>query len=95
MNSMIILEVLGIIEVVGSKLVSKVAKEANLGKISQGVLVHVQGCTDTPQQNARCTGTCTEVYRYTPPEANMYRYTFRVYRYMCAQNAQNAMFLCI
>ena len=55
-----------------------------------------------------CTGTCTGVYRYMSPEANMYwymskymptecnmyRYMFRVYRYMCAQNAQNAMFLC-
>ena len=66
MNSMIILEVLGIIEVVGSELVSKVAKEANLGKILQGVSVHVQGCIGTPQQNARCTDTCTGVYRYTP-----------------------------
>ena len=51
-----------------------------------------------------CTGTCTRVNRYTPPEANMYqympiecnmyRYMSRVYRYMNAQNAQNAMFLC-
>ena len=93
MISMMILEVLGIIEVVGSELVSKVAKETNMGKISQGVPVHVQGCTGTPQQKARCTGTCTGVYRYTPPECNMYRYRSRVYRYMCAQNAQNAMFL--
>ena len=30
----------------------------------------------------RCTGTCTGVYRYTPPEANMYRYMFNMYRYM-------------
>ena len=29
----------------------------------------------------RCTGTCTGVYRYTPPEAKVYRYMFRVYRY--------------
>ena len=39
-----------------------------------------------------CTGTCTDVYQYTPPEANMYRYMptecnmyrymSRVYRYM-------------
>ena len=46
------------------------------------------------QNFARCTGTCTGVYQHTPPEANMYRYMFRVYRYMCVQNAQNAMFLC-
>ena len=91
---MMFLEVLGIIEVVGSELVSEVAKEANLGKSSQGVPVHVQGCTGTPQQNARCTSTCTGVHRYTAPEANMYRYMFRVYRYMCARNFQNAIFLC-
>ena len=30
----------------------------------------------------RCTGTCTGVHRYTPPEANMYRYMFNMYRYM-------------
>ena len=41
MISMMFLEVLGIIEVVGSELVSKVAKEANMGKSSQGVPVHV------------------------------------------------------
>ena len=29
----------------------------------------------------RCTGTCTGVYRYTPPEAKVYLYTFRVHRY--------------
>ena len=46
------------------------------------------------QNFIRCTGTCTGVYRYTPPEANMYRYMFKVYRYMCAQNAHNAIFLC-
>ena len=58
MISMIILEVLGIIEVVWRELVAKVAKEANLGKISQGVPVHVQGCTGTPHQKQTCTGTC-------------------------------------
>ena len=82
MISMMFLEVLGIIEVLGSELVSKVAKEANMGKSLQGVPIHVQGCTGTPQQNPRCTGTCTRVYRYTPPEANMCRYMFRVYQYM-------------
>ena len=50
MISMMILEVLGIVEVVGSELVSKVAKEANLSKNSQGVPVHVQGCTGTPNR---------------------------------------------
>ena len=43
--------------VVWRELVAKVAKEANLGKSSQGVPVHVQGCTGTPQQKAKCTGT--------------------------------------
>ena len=53
MNSMIILEVLGIIEVVGSELVSKVAKTTKSGQNSEGVPVHVQGCTGTPQQKAK------------------------------------------
>ena len=59
MISMMFLEVLGIIEVVGSELLSKVAKEANLGKGSQGVPIHVQGCTGTPHQKQTCTGTCS------------------------------------
>ena len=40
------------------------AKEANLGKISGGVPVHVQGCTGTGHQRPTCTGTsptCTGI----------------------------------
>ena len=55
-------------------------------------------------QNFRgCTGTGTGVYRYRSPKANLYRYMptecnlyqyrFKVYRYRCAQNAQNVVFL--
>ena len=29
------------------------------------------------QNFARCTGTCTEVYRYTPTELKVYRYMYR------------------
>ena len=32
-----------------------------------------------------CTGTGTGVYRYTPPEANMYRYMSNMYRYMSTE----------
>ena len=49
-----------------------------------------------------CTGTGTGLYRYSPPEANLYRYKptecnlyryrSKVYRYRCAQNAQNVVF---
>ena len=47
MNSMMILEVLGIIEVVGSELVSKVAKETGQ---------NFARCTGTPHQKQKCTG---------------------------------------
>ena len=46
----------------------KKGKNKKSGQISEGVPVHVQGCTGTPhqrptctgtyQQNATCTGTC-------------------------------------
>ena len=52
----------------------------------------------------RCTGTCIGLYLYSSPEANLYqyrpikwnlyRYRSKVYRYKCAQNAQNVVFLC-
>ena len=57
MISMIILEVLGIIEVAWSQLVAKVAKIEKSGQISEGVPVNVQGCTGTPHQRPTCTGT--------------------------------------
>ena len=79
MNSMMIFEVLWIIEVVLRELVPKVAKEANMGKISEAIPVQVQGCTGTPPTEAN-------LYRYTPTECNLYWYR-------CAQNAQNVVFL--
>ena len=38
---------------------SKSGKIEKSGQISKGVPVHVQGCTGTPHQRPKCTGTCS------------------------------------
>ena len=55
----------------GMKNMEKGGENTHSGQISKGVPVHVQGCTST----------CTGVYRYTPSEAKVYRYTLGVYWY--------------
>ena len=57
MISMMFLEVLLIIEVVWSELASKVGKITKFGQNFEGVPVPVQGCTGTPHQRPKCTGT--------------------------------------
>ena len=41
----------------GIKNMEKKGENTHSGKISEGVPVHVQGCTGTPHQRPKCTGT--------------------------------------
>ena len=60
MNSMINLEVLGIIEICMKGIGIKSDKNRKIW-----------------ENFARCTSTCTGVYRYTPTEGKVYRYMYR------------------
>ena len=41
----------------GIKNMEKRGENTHSGQISEGVPVHVQGCTGTPHQRLKCTGT--------------------------------------
>ena len=71
----------------------KWAKITNLGKFPRlyryryrAIPVHPSRSQTVPVQVQVCTGT-------PPSECKLYRYRSKVYRYRCAQNAQNVVFL--